>query len=212
AEKALIWERICEEVPDEEYGSFLKQLDIPNSAKVQKQYQAAAGLPHGALLALARNKLDLETAASLASLGRETPRVWDLMEILAPSLQSRKQSLEWLQDLRRREKTPLAKILEEISSTLSREASSGPDRFRELLWQRRFPKLSKLAAQRQEILARLKLPQKCLLETDPSLEDLLMTLKLSFVSPQELEESLAALQKVSRSAEFHKLWTQKWPE
>jgi hypothetical protein len=241
AEKALMWAALTADLGAAAEG-LGELIELPRNPRARGQYLAAARLPARVLLALAQERLDLATAATLAELGPTGVALWDLLETYRPSLQTRRQWLEWLTDLARRaDRTPLSLAQElalapESDSSLSSESAlslesaaapeaSSPHRpgrtpprpafangFGPRLWARRFPQLARLTADRQRLLKALSLPPQVTLKLDPTLEDGVSSLILTFDSVAELSERLRGLQTLLADERFPRLWEPRWPE
>ncbi|UQZ90225.1 hypothetical protein C4J81_13845 [Deltaproteobacteria bacterium Smac51] len=194
AELALLWKFLSENLPGEEALRLSSYLDLAKSPKIRAWALAAAGLPEKGLTALADGGLDLESAARLAVWEPESRgALLDIFEALAPSKQKKRQWLDWLEDIARREKVSPADVLKskEIQAALADGGGSGKsaaeDAARHYLWRRRHPQLSELTAGRREQVKALGLPKNLKLEADPTFEDLKFSLSMTFASHDELE-------------------------
>lgn len=202
AETALIWHFLWSR-NREMANTLAPLLGLDRSPRLRQWSLAAAGLPAKGLAALAAGRLDLETGARLAAWAADDlNQILNLFEALAPSKQKKREWLNWLEDLNRREKLSPGRILAspEIAGALAdlerRGRSEVENDLRRRLWRRRHPQLAGLIDQREARLRSLALPPSVRLELDPSLEDLSFTLKLTFSTPadfQRLADLTAAL-------------------
>lgn len=191
AETALIW-RFLQQRHQDAALSLAPLLGLAPSPRLRDWCLAAAELPPKGLEALAEGRLDLETGARLAAWPAEDLEpVLDLFAALSPSKQKKREWLNWLEDISRREKLAPGLILAapEVAEALSTLESRGrpvvENELRRLLWRRRHPQLAQLTERREARLRALGLPPSVRLELDPSLEDLSFTLRLNFTSPED---------------------------
>jgi hypothetical protein len=218
AEKALILAALSSTLTDPEMASLTGLMDLPIGKALKERNLAAAKLPYPALLALAKDKLDLATGARLAQLGPDALGLWTLLEGYNPSLQTRRKWVDWLIDLSRLEKRAPLDLAQEIGATLANPPSFkapnlGPAKtFEGLLKSWRFPKVTFLEAQRLRLLKSAPLPPGVSLTTDPSLEDLKATLTIQFSGPDDLAARLKELKPLLNNPNFQKIWKLKWPE
>lgn len=211
AETALIWDFLAAH----EAGSaedLSRYLNLKNAPKLRQWCRAAASLPADCLEFLADGRLDLELAARLASWRADDRlEVLRLFELLAPSKQKKKQWLDWLEDISRREQINPALILmdETVAAALALAATRGRPAAeaaaRRLIWERRHPVLAELFRRREERLKSLPLPSNLRLELDPSLEDLKFTLNMSFSGLEDYERLLTLLGSFKHNQSFLKL-------
>lgn len=202
AEKALYWAFL--EGRDSDLAARLAPLlGLPPSPKMRQSCLKAASLPDDGLRALAEGRLDLENAARLADWAPgDLAAVLPLFEILAPSKQKKREWLNWLEDLGRREKRSPAEILADpaIENILAETEKHGrpatENRLRRHLWARRHPLLARLGAEREARLRALNLPPAARLDLDPSLEDLSFKLNLSFATLEEFQSLAETLRQL----------------
>lgn len=212
AETALAWRFLVEEVGSEQAAALAVHLDLAQSPKLRQWCLSASGLPEKGLDALAEGRLDLECGARLAAWTPENREaVLDLFDGLSPSKQKKRQWLDWLEDVSRREKITPAEILAsgEIRSMLAEVERIGrpaaEEAARKYLWSRRHPLLAELAAKRQTRLRSLNLPRAAHLELDPTFEDLKFGLELTFSTPAEFAELAEVVAGLRKSSEFQEL-------
>lgn len=191
-ETALIWNFLTNLNPELAL-SLAPFLDL-HSPKLGQWNLAAAHLIPAGLTALAQGKLDLENGARLSGWAPPDQEVLlNLFGLLNPSKQKKRQWLDWLEDLSRREKDSPAQLLTalEIKSAVTDIERSGAPATEEIcrqyLWSRRHPRLAELTRQRQTRLKALKLPPALRLELDPTLEDLKFGLQLNFTNLDEFK-------------------------
>ena len=187
AEQALSWHFLSANLPNDEALRLAAYLGLDRSPKLRDWCLRAAGLPVAALEALADDRLDLECAARLADwepASREA--LLHVFAELAPSKQKKKQWLDWLEDISRRENLTPAKILQtaDFAAALAEVPKKGrpavENTARQALWCRRYPLLAELTQRREEIVRTLNLPPEARLELDSTLEDLSFRLNLTF--------------------------------
>ena len=212
AETALVWRFLVEELGPEAAVSLAGYLDLAQSPKLRQWSFSAAGLPEKGLRALAEGRLDLEIGARLALWAPENrDAALELFDRLNPSKQKKKQWLDWLEDVSRREKTTTAEILaaEEIQAALAEAERAGrptaEEAARKYLWSRRHPLLAELAAGRQARLRSLNLPRAARLELDPTFEDLKFSLELTFSTPADFAKLAEAVAGLRHSPDFQRL-------
>lgn len=191
AETARIWQFMADQLPEAEALRLAGFLDL-KSPKIRAWAVAASTLPATALTALAEDRLDLESAARLAAWDTVSQEaILDIFAVLAPSKQKKRQWLDWLEDLSRRENLRPAEILQsrEIEETLTvtdgRKAAA-EEAARHSLWRRRHPLLAELSERRRQQIKALGLPENMKLEADPTFEDLKFSVNLSFTNQAEL--------------------------
>ena len=212
AEAALMWRFLVEDLGEKGAVALAGHLDLAQSPKLRQWSFDAAGLPEKGLIALAEGRLDLEIGARLA---RWTPEnqgaALDLFDRLNPSKQKKKQWLDWLEDVSRRENTTPATILtaDEIRAALAEAERIGrpaaEEAARKYLWSRRHPLLAELAATRQARLRGLNLPRSARLELDPTFEDLKFSLELTFSTPADFDRLAEAVAGLRHSPDFQQL-------
>lgn len=191
AETALIW-RFLQQWDRDAALSLAPFLGLAPSPRLRDWCLAAAELPPKGLEALADGRLDLETGARLAAWpADDLEPVLDLFAALNPSKQKKREWLNWLEDIGRREKLAPRWILaapevaEALAAIESRGRPTVENELRRLLWRRRHPQLARLTDCREARLRALRLPPSVRLELDPSLEDLSFTLRLNFATPAD---------------------------
>ncbi|MDR2946862.1 MAG: ParB N-terminal domain-containing protein [Candidatus Adiutrix sp.] len=212
AETALLWRFFVETLGTEGAANLAPYLGLAPSPKMREWCLRAAGLPEQGLAALAEGRLDLETGARLAGWAPENlgPAL-NLFDLLNPSKQKKKQWLDWLEDISRREFLCSAEVLEveDIRTALADVERVGrpatEEIIRKYLWTRRHPLLAELAAARQARVRALALPRAARLELDPSLEDLKFGLNLTFATPAEFGQVAETVAKLRQSPDFQKL-------
>lgn len=211
AETALIW-RFLEGRGEEMAKSLAPLLGLAPSPRLREWCLAAAELPPKGLAALAEGRLDLETGARLAAWPTEDlDPALDLFEALAPSKQKKREWLNWLADISRREKISPGLILAtpEISAALATvEARGRPaveNELRHLMWRRRHPQLARLTDEREARLRALGLPPAARLELDPSLEDLKFTLRLTFATSDDFRPLADLVSGLKTNPDFLKI-------
>lgn len=193
AETALIW-RFLQQWDRDAALSLAPFLGLAPSPRLRDWCLAASELPPKGLEALADGRLDLETGARLATWPAEDLEpVLDIFAALNPSKQKKREWLNWLEDIGRREKlTPrlilaAPEVAEALSTVESRGRPAVENELRRLLWRRRHPQLAQLTELREARLRALGLPPSARLELDPSLEDLSFTLRLNFATPEDFQ-------------------------
>lgn len=211
AETALIWKFLVEQEAELADGLSL-HLGLKNAPKLRAWCLAAASLPPYAVEALADGRLDLELAAAISGWADQDRRaLLNWFDLLSPSKQKKKQWLEMLADLGRREKIPPAQILADrrLAAALelapARGRPAAESEARRLLWARRHPLLAELFRRRTERLKSLALPPAVRLELDPSLEDLKFSLALTFSDLREYEKLLDLLGALKAHPAFQSL-------
>ena len=211
AETALIWRFLNCRGADLAI-SLAPLLGLAPSPRLREWCLAAAELPPQGLAALAEGRLDLETGARLAAWPAEDlGPVLDLFEALAPSKQKKREWLNWLEDIGRREKIAPGRILAapEVSEALGAiEARGRPaveNELRRLMWRRRHPQLAALTDEREARLRALALPAAARLELDPSLEDLEFTLRLTFAGPDDFRSLAELISALKTNSDFLKI-------
>ncbi|MDR1043969.1 MAG: ParB N-terminal domain-containing protein [Candidatus Adiutrix sp.] len=215
AETALIWRFLQDQEPALA-PRLAPQLGLGQSPRLRAWSYDAAALPDKGLAALADDRLDLENAARLAGWEAESrDKALDLFERLRPSKQKKREWLNWLEDLARREKSSPARILGELEAEPEIRAacedlerlgrSKVEELFRRRLWRRRHPILNELLLRREARRAALALPQDIRLELDPGLEDLEFNLRLSFTGPADFERQLKVLAALAAKDDFKRL-------
>lgn len=212
AETALTWRFLVDDLGAEPAAALAVHLDLAQSPKLRQWCFDAAELPDKGLAALAEGRLDLECGARLARWAPESAlAVLDLFDDLNPSKQKKKQWLDWLEDVGRREKTTPVEILasDEIRAALAEADRIGrpaaEEAARKYLWSRRHPLLAELAAKRQACLRSLNLPRSARLELDPTFEDLKFSLELSFSTPADFAKLAEAVAGLRNSPDFQQL-------
>lgn len=210
-ETALIWCFLQQWGPDTAL-SLAPILGLAPSPRLRDWCLAAAELPPKGLEALADGRLDLETGARLAVWPAEDLEpVLDLFAALNPSKQKKREWLNWLEDIGRREKLAPRLILAapEVSEALSALESRGrpavESELRRLLWRRRHPQLAQLTERREARLRALRLPPSARLELDPSLEDLSFTLRLNFTTPEDFQSLADIVSALKNNPDFLKI-------
>ncbi|MDL2260128.1 ParB N-terminal domain-containing protein [Deltaproteobacteria bacterium OttesenSCG-928-K17] len=211
AEVALIWKFLTEKEPDLADG-LAEIIGLGSSPKLKDRCLDVCRLPLPALEMVADGRLELEIAARLAGLAPADQRAaLDLFTFLAPSRQKKKQWLDWLEDIARRESIGIADILDaaELKAILSEVERKGrpavEESARQFIWARRHPLLAELAQTRAEQLRRLNLPPSARLELDPSFEDLHFTFQLRFSTPEEYERLADLLAGLKNDPDFQKI-------
>ncbi|MGL4209110.1 MAG: ParB N-terminal domain-containing protein [Candidatus Adiutrix sp.] len=192
AELALLWHFLSTKLGADEGISLSHLVGLDGSVKMRNWCFLAASLGEMSLLDLALGKLDLETASRLAAWPRaDSKAVQQIFSMLEPSKQKKKQWLDLLEDLSRRENLSPAFILSqppfsEAPTLLADKGRAGLDDFlRNLLWQRRNPLLAQLTLRRKTQLRALKLPKSLRFECDFTFEDIAFNLNLSFSTYDE---------------------------
>lgn len=187
-------------------------LGLRDSVKIKSWALAAASLPLEGLAALADGRLDLELAARLAGWKDEDRRaVLTLFEALAPSKQKKKQWLDWLEDIARRENLSPASVLAEaelrqaVGLAGSQGRPAAENAARRLIWRRRHPVLAELLQRREARIKALALPASIKLISDPSLEDLNFSFTLTFADLNEFRSQLDYLATLPARPEFSTL-------
>lgn len=208
AEQALTWKFLTDRHPEAAAG-LAPLLGLGQSPKLRQWALASAALPRAGLAALAEGRLDLEIGARLA--------VWPpadqaaalaLFEALTPSKQKKKQWLDWLEDISRRESLSPAAVLSspELADALALAPRQGKPaaetEARRLVWKRRHPLLAALTGRREARLKALALPPSAKMELDPTLEDVRFTLNLTFTGAGEYRELTGLLQRLADSPDF----------
>lgn len=211
AETALIW-RFLVSRGEELAKSLAPLLGLAPSPRLREWCLASADLPPKGLAALAEGRLDLETGARLAAWPDEDlDSVLDLFEALAPSKQKKREWLNWLEDICRREKTFPRLILadpelaEALAAIETRGRPAVENELRRLLWRRRHPQLAELTDRREARLRALGLPPAARLELDPSLEDLKFTLRLTFTGPDDFHALADVVSTLKTNPDFLKI-------
>lgn len=210
AETALVWRFLADRYPDQAPGlAPLLGLDSP---KMRDLHLAAASLPAEGLAALADDRLDLENAARLARWDpADQDAALDLFEALRPSKQKKRQWLDWLEDLVRRDRTRPLRVLSspEIKAARAEIGRAGrpaaEEAARQHLWARRHPGLADLMRTRQARLKALRLPPEARLELDPTLEDVRFGLRLTFSTPDEFAALIDRAATLARDPDFRAL-------
>lgn len=212
AEQALAWAYLESAFPPETAIELATELGLGQSPKMRQWCSKAALLPPEVLTALADERLDLETAARLSDWDAESLKaVWRIFESFNPSKQKKKQWLDWLEDVARRESMSPARILEDrsIAGALSGFDSAGrpaaENEARLALWRRRHPMLAALVEKREARVRSLKLPSSLRLEVDPALEDLKFGLNCSFTSFAEFQKLAERIEALASNEGFQSL-------
>lgn len=198
---AMWWQFMARNLSEAEALRLSASLGL-DSPKIRAWAVAAVSLPPAGLEALGDGSLDLENAARMARWDAESVRaILGVFQQLTPSRQKKKQWLDLLEDVGRREKLRPAEILQnpEMREILEMEGQKGvvEEAARHALWRRRHPELAELAARRRGQIKALALPKNLRLEADPTFEDLQFSLSLTFANHEELK---ALAQKVSQLA------------
>ena len=211
AEQALIWSFLTDLDP-ELAARLAPRLGLDRSPKLRQWCLAAAALPAAALAALAEGRLDLEIGARLAAwTPDDQTAALALFESLAPSKQKKKQWLDWLEDIARREQISPAEVL--ASADLAGALALAPARgkpaaeneARRRIWLRRHPLLAELTRRREARLRALALPAPARLELDPTLEDLSFSLNLTFATLADYQELSRLMRRLEDAPEFRAL-------
>lgn len=187
AEQALAWRFLSVNLPAKDALSLSAHLGLDKTPKLRDWCLKASDLPANVLAALADDRLDLESASRLAGWEPASrDAVFQLFEELAPSKQKKRQWLDWLEDIGRREGLLPMEILAapDLTSVLAQAHKKGRPAVeklaREVLWRRRYPLVAELTRRRQETVRSLNLPAEARLELDPAFEDLKFSLNLTF--------------------------------
>ncbi len=211
AEKALYW-RFLEDRDPDSASHLAAYLDLPPSPKLRLWCRQAAALPAAGLAALAEGRLDLENGARLAVWPREDlTALLPLFEALAPSKQKKREWLDWLEDIGRREKLSVRQILTdpEISGLMNEVDRLGrpaaENLIRRKLWTRRHPLLAGLRDRREARRKSLILPPAIQLELDHSLEDLNFCLRFDFSTLEEFGRQAGELRRLDQNPNFRAL-------
>lgn len=212
AETALVWHFLCDELGPERAEPLSFFLGLGRSPKLRQWSLSAAGLSPEALTAMAEERLDLECGARLAHWSlSDREAALNLFEALLPSKQKKKQWLDWLEDVARREKISPAQILaaEEIVEAQAQVARLGrpaaEEGARRYLWSRRHPALAEMVATRRERVRALGLPPAARLELDPTFEDLKFSLELTFSAPSDFAKLAEVVAGLVSSPDFQQL-------
>jgi ParB-like chromosome segregation protein Spo0J len=213
AETALIWRFLAEHLTPEESSALAACLELGGSSKIRQWRRRAAELPPEALEELARGRLDLETAARIAAWPeKERAALLDLFYRLEPSKQKKKQWLDWLEDVARRENLPPSRLLAlpsfaaVLRPAAEKKRADAEEAARELLWRRRHPRLAKLTDRRRRQIRELALPRAMRLETDWSFEDVSYGLRLTFSTYEEFARLAARVAELPDKAAMRGLF------
>ncbi|MDR0549659.1 MAG: hypothetical protein LBI10_09675 [Deltaproteobacteria bacterium] len=195
---------------------FAQRLGIPARAEIIAKYLKAALLPESILQALAEERLDIDSADLIAKFGFTPQEIWDLLEIPRPTAQNHKIWLEWLQDIQRISGHSVIDVLKSAFVAEGPLKYQGPDDpkawFTNFLRNIRFPNLTKLLCQREQLKRSLNLPQDITLTLDPTLEDAKNRLTINFSSLLKLKEALETLEKSLNNPAWSEIFHLKWPK
>jgi ParB-like chromosome segregation protein Spo0J len=200
AEIALRWRFLEDNADRAEAESLAGALGLALAPKLRDRYRAAAGLPEKGLSALADGRLDLAAAARLARWApADQAAVLELFEAVNPSVSKKREWLDWLEDIGRRENLTPAAVLEGLPNPASGEE------VRAGLFNRRYPLLAELRRKRTAQIKALRLPPAIRLTTDPTFEDLAFGLEMTFASPADFQNLLQQLADLAANPAFKEL-------
>lgn len=208
AETALIWNFLVHNEADSA-DDLSDLLGLKDSPKLRAWCLASATLPEYALKMLADGGLDLELAARLADWAEaDRQALLRLFELLTPSKQKKKQWIDWLEDLARRDKRPPSQVLadealeEALASAATRGRPAAESQARQLVWARRHPMLAEMVRRREARVKALGLPKAMRLDLDPSFEDLKYVFSLTFTNRGDFLHLLERLEKMKDQPDF----------
>ena len=209
AETALTWRRVTG-LGEAVAAEAAPILGLAQSPKLREWCLTAAELPRPGLESLAAGRLDLENAARLATWDQASQlAALELFETLLPSKQKKREWLNWLEDIGRRENISPARALADPALQAARSSMEGREgrpaaenNLRQLLWRRRHPLLARLTDQRTARVKALALPPSARLELDPTFEDLKFSLNLTFATRAEFQKLADLMGRLAESPVF----------
>ena len=203
AEKTMAVGHMAGLMPREQVLSQgLPLLNIPATDEFLARYLAVAGLGNKGLDLLADGLLDPQTGRAISEMpDQDRDAVLDLFAALKPGVNKRRQLIELIQDIARRESVSPADILNnpEIREIITAPNLNPPQKehkTRDSLARRRYPELTTMRERQQALLKKLGLKRNMNLKTPPGFEGLEFCMDISFSDPGELAEALRELEKL----------------
>ena len=177
-------------------------MKIPSTEEFLNRYVAVAELGNKGLDLLAEGLLDPQTGRVIAEMpdqDRET--MLDLFAALKPGVNKRRQLMELIQDISRRENINPAEILNDpkIREILDAPNLNPPQkehRTRDSLTCRRYPELTAMRERQQALIRKLALARNMSLKTPPGFEGLEFQMEIAFGDPDELAEAIRKLEQL----------------
>lgn len=180
----------------------LPLLNIPSTEEFLFRYLAVAELGNRGLDLLADGLLDPQTGRVIAEMpSPDRDAMLDLFAALKPGVNKRRQLMELIQDISRREDISPAGILndpkiQEILDAPNLNPPQKEHRTRDRLTRRRYPELTAMRERQQTLLKKLALARNMHLKTPPGFEGLEFRLEIAFSDPDELAEAVRKLEQL----------------
>jgi hypothetical protein len=205
AEKALAVQHMIRLAPrDRVRTELLPLLNIPPTEDFFLRYLAMVDLGNKGLDLLAEGLLDPQTGLAISEMSApDREAMLDLFAVLKPGVNKRRQLIELMQDISRRESVSPAVILQdpEIIENINAPNLNPPQKehkTRDCLTRRRYPELTAMRERQKSLLKKLGLGRNMRLKTPPGFEGLEFQMEIAFSDSEELAEALRELEQLVR--------------
>ena len=194
AEKVLMLTALCQHLPREEVlKHYLRRLDLPPRAEYLDRFLLLASLGDRGLDLLTDGRLDPDSGEKILGLASAPDRnaALNLLEVLQPSRNKRRELLGWLEEVARLEDRSVADLIkdQELGDILDSTRLNKPQKeqnVRRWLRQRRYPVLTSMEQKQNALLRALPLSSQFTLTPPRNFEGLDFSLHMTFHDLDEL--------------------------
>jgi ParB-like chromosome segregation protein Spo0J len=213
-EKAIILDKLLTQFqlkPREVINHYMPLLDLPPAEKILKRYLSLTVLEEEIKLAITHDEFPLPLAWEIARFSPEERKaLFQVAQKLKLGINKMREIIRYLEEISLRDEKPLSSLLfaEEIQKVMREEKmtlSQKGDKIRQILREKRYPKLDCLERKFSQALKKLGLPRTLKITHPPFFEGDKLTLEAQFNSPQALKELALIIQETANKKELDKL-------
>lgn len=211
AEKVMAVHYLSVLMDSRQVMNYLKRLGVPARPEYLDRYKRLYDLGTDGLDALASGALDPETAEMMLRMTDEDRQASSrLLNEIRPGKNKRRQIIQWLDEIRRRDLVSVEEILrsETISDILFSDKLSTPQKekgVREEIKAVRYPNLTALREEQQKLLGNLKLKAKTRLIPPPDFEGLDFRLEVDFADRPSLVKAKEEIERILEGSDLDAL-------